>query len=343
MYIYSSFVNVPHEMQREVGRQWWLERERKLKGSPAKQARNPPPVKNSLEENEAAFSPTCSSTSARAPSSSRYKMRRGKNRKEKIEIQNELAKAEPRSTTHCARPRPEHHLIPKTSAPHAEKQATRRKRKVHPPRNVRQIAHPSRFKPCECHQQIPLLPLALPPSLHKIIPNRDRNPNGLQESNIKKETPTNNAPHQIRTLHRLTQLPSRQLTHENRIHAELLDFWQEKEGRNDVATVCAAIHFVYAASNGDGICSKDACTRQAPHPAYERRPWCQKRIRRVNTRAFRAVLRIQATAPAKKKPPQTNKKLKPHSNPSSASRHPLPPERRRIHTSPHPPQNPSIQ
>ncbi|KAJ7791261.1 hypothetical protein B0H13DRAFT_1936029 [Mycena leptocephala] len=115
-------------MQREAGRQRLDVSDGSEKGSLRDQQRSRHAtllcVKNSLEEKQAAFSPTCSSTIAHAPSS-RYKMRRGKNTKEKIQIQIRLAKTETRSKAHCARLRPEHHLVSKTNTQRAEKQATR--------------------------------------------------------------------------------------------------------------------------------------------------------------------------------------------------------------------------
>ncbi|KAJ7927306.1 hypothetical protein B0H13DRAFT_2556795, partial [Mycena leptocephala] len=126
----------------------------------AKQARNPPLCEKFPRRK------TGSSTIAHAPSS-RYKMRRGKNTKEKIQIQIRLAKTETRSKAHCARLRPEHHLVSKTNTRRAEKQATRHQQPTSaPPALALLHAFPRSAKssPIEIAIQTVSAPLLLPNS-----------------------------------------------------------------------------------------------------------------------------------------------------------------------------------
>ncbi|KAJ7921634.1 hypothetical protein B0H13DRAFT_2415446 [Mycena leptocephala] len=174
-----------------------------------------------------------------APSSSRYRIGIGKNKKEKkkIQIQIHLAKAEPRSKAQPARPRPEHHLAPtKQTRSVQKKQATRVRVETRLLRGNAACTDPATCTKSHIRRgpnlanttnkkKTTLLLLALPPTLHKIIRNRDRNPNGLQEPTRKKE---------------------------------------EKKGRNDATTVCTATRAAYGPSNGNGIRSTSARTRWPP-------------------------------------------------------------------------------
>jgi hypothetical protein len=130
-------------------------------GSRANRARNPPGgaefdllVKHHLtpfgntRTCSACVSPTRSSMVAHVPSSSRYRMRRGNNRKEKDQIQIQPAETETGKKTQRARPRPELHMAQtKINTPHANgkpsgyaaRRSSSEETQRAPPRNVHHI------------------------------------------------------------------------------------------------------------------------------------------------------------------------------------------------------------